>query len=88
MNIPDGGTKEKPTSLKATDTAAAAKGAGDKSKSSATTGASGPEVDQLIEKIVLQGEKVRDLKANKSTPKVNQMWIIFKKNIFLLIRMM
>jgi len=64
LNIPDGGTKEKPTSLKATDTAA--KAAGDTSKSSVT---SGPEVDQLIEQIVQQGEKVRELKTNKSTPK-------------------
>jgi hypothetical protein len=74
INIPDGGTKEKPTSLKATDTAAvAAKAAGDKSKSSATTVASSPEVDQLVERIVIQGEKVRDLKANKSNPKVNEI---------------
>lgn len=65
LNIPDGATKEKPTSLKATDTAA--KAADDHSKSSATSGA---DVDQLVTKIVQQGDKVRELKANKSTPKV------------------
>ncbi|CAF0753988.1 unnamed protein product [Rotaria sordida] len=65
LNIPDGGTKEKPTSLRATDNAAT-KSTGDKLTSSAV---SGPEVDQLTERIVLQGEKVRDLKANKSTSK-------------------
>jgi bifunctional glutamyl/prolyl-tRNA synthetase len=92
FNIPDGGTKEKPTSLKATDTAAAAataKGAGDKSKSSATTVASSPELDQLIEQIVIQGEKVRELKGDKSNSKVNETYITNKKekNDFLLIRM-
>lgn len=75
LNIPDGGTKEKPTSLKATDTGAATtKAAGDKSKSSSiTAAASSPEVDQLIEQLVVQGEKVRDLKANKSNSKVNKI---------------
>lgn len=70
LNIPDGGTKEKPTSLKATDTTA--KAAGDQAKAAATTVTSGPEVDQLIAKITQQGDRVRDLKANKSTPKVNE----------------
>ncbi|CAF4038366.1 unnamed protein product [Adineta steineri] len=69
FNIPDGGTKEKPTSLKSTDTAAtaaAANASNDKSKSAVV---SSPEADKLIEQITLQGDKVRDLKANKSTPK-------------------
>lgn len=70
LNIPDGTKKEKPTGLKTTTTAAAA---GD---ASGTTAASGPEVDQLNEQITQQGEKVRDLKANKSTPKVNKFYII------------
>ncbi|CAF1354196.1 unnamed protein product [Adineta steineri] len=70
FNIPDGGTKEKPTSLKSTDTAAtaaAANASNDKSKSAAVV--SSPEADKLVEQITLQGDKVRDLKANKSTPK-------------------
>jgi hypothetical protein len=88
LNIPDGGTKEKPTSLKATDTSAS-NASGDKTKSSVATVVSSPEVDQLVEQIVLQGEKVRDLKANKSTPKVNEIKMIAKANlIFLSIRMM
>jgi bifunctional glutamyl/prolyl-tRNA synthetase len=90
LNIPDGGTKEKPTSLKATDTTATtAKAAGDKSKSSATTVVASPEIDRLTEQIVQQGEKVRELKANKSTSKVNEIWITkTKKHDFLLNRMM
>jgi bifunctional glutamyl/prolyl-tRNA synthetase len=93
LNIPDGGTKEKPTSLKATDTTATtAKAAGDKSKSSttsvtasdkskssATTVVASPEIDRLTEQIVQQGEKVRELKANKSTSKVNEIWITKNK---------
>ncbi len=90
LNIPDGGTKDKPTSLKATDTSATPSNASsDKTKSSVATVVSSPEVDQLVEQIVLQGEKVRDLKANKSTPKVNEIKMIEKANlIFLSIRMM
>lgn len=90
LNIPDGGTKDKPTSLKATDTSATPSNASsDKTKSSVATVVSSPEVDQLVEQIVLQGEKVRDLKANKSTPKVNEIKMIAKANlIFLSIRMM
>ncbi|CAF2867862.1 unnamed protein product [Rotaria sp. Silwood2] len=65
LNIPDGGTKEKPTSLRATDNAGA-KSTGDKS---ASTVVSGPEVDILTERIVLHGEKIRELKANKSASK-------------------
>ena len=72
LNIPDGGTKEKPTSLKATDTTV--KAAGDQAKASATTAASGPEVDQLVSKINQQGDRVRDLKANKGTPKVKDLY--------------
>ncbi len=72
LNIPDGASKDKPTGLKTTTTAAAA--SGDASGASATTTtASGPEVDQLIEQIVQQGEQVRQLKANKSTPKVKEI---------------
>ena len=63
LNIPDGGTKEKPTSLKAAETTA--KAAGDQSKTT-----SGVEVDRVTERIVQQGEKVRELKANKSSSKV------------------
>lgn len=64
LNIPDGTTKEKPTALKTTNTATAA------AAPSATTAASGPEVDQLVQKITQQGEVVRQIKSNKSAPKV------------------
>lgn len=87
FNIPDGATKEKPTSLRATDTAT--KAAGDQVKSTTTTGASGPDVDQLVAKIVQQGEQVREIKANKSAPKVKR--IELTRTTFypsLLIRMM
>ncbi|CAF4508149.1 unnamed protein product, partial [Rotaria sp. Silwood1] len=63
LNIPDGGTKEKPTSLRATDNATT-KSTGDKL---AATIVSGPEVDLLTERIVLHGEKIRELKANKAS---------------------
>jgi bifunctional glutamyl/prolyl-tRNA synthetase len=69
FNIPDGTKTEKPTALKTANTAAA----GDTSNASGTVVASGAEVDQLVEQIVQQGETVRELKANKSTPKVNKM---------------
>jgi hypothetical protein len=68
LNIPDGGTKEKPTSLKATDTTA--KTANDQSKSSATATVSVLNVDELTAKIVQQGDEVRIIKADKSAPKV------------------
>lgn len=66
LNIPDGGTKDKPTSLKATDTTT-------KAAPSTASAVSSPEADQLVEKITQQGEKVRDLKKDKSTPKVNRL---------------
>lgn len=67
LNIPDGTKKDNPTGLKTTTTASSGATA-----SGATAAApSGPEVDQLNEQIAQQGEKVRELKANKSTPKVN-----------------
>ena len=74
LNIPDGGTKEKPTSLKSTNTVGA-QATNNKSKSSTITAISGLEVDQLKEKIVVQGEKVRELKANKSVSKVNGIFL-------------
>jgi bifunctional glutamyl/prolyl-tRNA synthetase len=77
LNIPDGTKTEKPTALKTTNTAGAA--AGDTSNSSTTTVALGPAVDQLTEQIVQQGEKVRELKTNKSTPKVDKISIINKQ---------
>lgn len=69
FNIPDGATKEKPTSLKATD-ASISKASGNNASSLADTVKSGPEVDHLTERIVIQGDKVRDIKKDKSTPKV------------------
>ncbi|CAF2042582.1 unnamed protein product [Rotaria magnacalcarata] len=66
LSIPDGGTKEKPTSLRSTDTPAT-KASADKSAAAAVV--SSPELDLLTERIVKQGEKVRELKTNKSTPK-------------------
>lgn len=65
LNIPDGTTKEKPTALKTTNTATAA-------APSATTAASGPDVDQLVQKITQQGDVVRQIKSNKSAPKVRE----------------
>ena len=48
---------------------------GDKSKAGAGATAaavvSSPEADKLVEQITQQGEKVRNLKGNKSSPKVN-----------------
>jgi hypothetical protein len=73
FNIPDGTTKENPTGLKTTNIAAA----GD--ASTTTAAASSPEASQLAEQIVKQGDKVRELKSNKSAPKVNQISIINKE---------
>lgn len=42
---------------------------------SAASGTSG-EADQLVEKIAQQGDKVRELKSNKSAPKVSQTKIL------------
>jgi hypothetical protein len=72
LNIPDGSTtKEKPTALQNSNTAAEA-AAGAASNASTTTVASGPAVEQLIEQIVQQAEKVRESKAKKLA-KVNEI---------------
>ena len=68
LNIPDGTTKEKPTALKATNATAAAA----TTTASTSAVASGPEADQLVQKITQQGEVVRQIKANKSAPKVRE----------------
>ena len=70
FNIPDGGTKEKPTSLKATDTGAKSANEHEQAKASGSVVISGPEVGQLAAQIMTQGDVVRDLKANKSASKV------------------
>jgi len=42
---------------------------------SASTPGTSTEADKLLEKITQQGDKVRELKANKSAPKVSQKLI-------------
>ena len=63
LNIPDGTTKEKPTALKTTTTSTT-------NAAAAASTTAGPEVDQLVQQITQQGDLVRQLKGNKSAPKV------------------
>lgn len=80
LNIPDGTTKEKPTALKTTNATTTA------ATPAATAVAPGPEVDQLVQKITQQGELVREIKANKSAPKVREREIRKRSFDFISIR--
>jgi hypothetical protein len=65
------GNEYKPSNATATATATAVQKENQKPASNATSGTS-VEVEKLAEKITQQGDKVRELKSNKSAPKVSQ----------------